>query len=682
MKWRMSYTSYDNKVLDELYKPALRQSKSYKRISGYFSASFLENLSLEIEDSININNLYIQILCSPIMSDNDKESIRLGYDMREKISEFIAIELKKISEESEALPLISNLIARKAVDIKFVVTERTGMFHDKKGIFKDNEGNRLAFTGSNNETNNAMFNNYESLVVLNDWENKKYVDEIENDFDKIWNGEKVDLILLEVTKELNEQIERISKTNTLSSEDIFSTVNIYKKYSSLYEYQLKAVKSWRENDYKGLLEMATGTGKTITALACYQELAKEIKKMVTVIVVPQIELLYQWEEDIINSDSRAIICSGDNPSWPGTLKNRIRRLSTMSHGYINIIVTRDTFISNKFIEIINVSEIERLIISDEVHSFGSETTRKKFEQLEDIFNYRLGISATPFRKNESESKELINFFGGIVFSYSLNEAIKSGFLNNYEYYIKLLYFDKESLEQYRNVYYTNKEKLMKKNIEAMNQIEKITATIANSSTSKIDELVSSFSSRDDEYQSIVYCSPGGYNNNINKFEEKHIDIVAKKLSEIERVKLRKIRSQVNSDERKKILTQFKERKLNVLVAIKCLDQGINLPEVTDAYILSSTDSQTEFIQRRGRILRTYPGKPTSKIYDYVMLPQDYSADTFEPDEADAYFVARELKRMRAYQDGADNFNEIQKKINIIEDAYRDLLEANEYGFNN
>lgn len=678
--FRTSYTSFDNNILEEFYKPALEKSNSYKRITGFFSTSFLENLTNEIKNSINNNGLYIQILCSPQMTDDDIENIKLGYDLRNKMQNLIKDELEGISEESNVLPLISNLIARKSLDIKFVITKKSGMFHDKKGIFRDANDNRIGFSGSSNETNNAVFNNYESIVVLNSWDNERHVREMEYDFNKIWAEEKEDLMIFKVTDILYEKIEEKLAEYKISNTNPFSRINIFRKYSSLFDYQKEAIEYWKDNDYQGLLEMATGTGKTITALACHQELANNLDKLLTVIVVPQIELLYQWEEDIISSGSGAIICSSDNPQWKRTLRNRIRRLGNQKEGYVNAIVTRDTFITDNFLETIGVADVPRMIIADEVHSFGSDTTRRKYDELMEIFPYKLGVSATPFRKNEKESEELIAFFNKIVFSYSLGEAIKSGFLNNYEYHTQFLYFDQESLEQYRGAYYNNKEKILKNDFKALKEIERVTSSIANSSTSKIEGLLTSFSNRKDEFQSIVYCSPGGYNDNVVKYDEKHIDYVSKKLGEVSGVKLRKIRSQVDVTERKEILSQFKRKQLNVLVAIKCLDQGINLPEVTDAYILSSTDSETEFIQRRGRILRTYPGKSTSHIYDFIMLPQDFRTSLFEPDEADAYFVARELRRMKAYMDGSDNYYETQKKIEQIEDAYKEVLEVSDYEF--
>lgn len=672
------YQSFDDDIIDSFYKPALLVAKNYKRITGFFSATFLDNLAKEIQMADELNDLYIQIVCSPEMSEQDKKNIELGYDIRQIIFNNIDETIDRISEDSETLPLISSLIARKKLDVKFVITKnKLGMFHAKTGIVSDLYGDKLAFSGSNNETNNAVFNNYESFVVLTGWENPRHVMEIESSFDKIWNNQVDSLTVIDINYELEEIINKKQTKTKEGKSTPYSAIDIETQYD-LHPYQEEAITKWMENGHKGLLEMATGTGKTVTALACYSRLIKSINKLVAIIVVPQNELLYQWDEDIQKAGGESILCYSGNRDWETLLKSRLRRLSIENEeykGYINVIVTRDTFVSEKFLNLVSASKLAFFIIADEVHSFGSETVRKNFKKIENFFDYRLGISATPFRKVEYETKKLIEFFNGIVFSYTLKEAIDSGYLNDYIYKPKILFFDVESLGEFKHFYFMNKEKILTKDATVISEIERLTSTIANSSTVKVNQLMEDFQMKLPGYQSIVYCSAGGYNDTMAKYEERHIDYVSKALSKIAGVKLRKVRSQVQPLERQEIIKQFKNSSLNVLVAIKCLDQGINLPNVTDAYILSSTDSDTEFIQRRGRILRTYPGKPTSNIYDYVMLPQDYKNSFFVPDEADGFLVARELRRMNAYCSGSKNEEEVREIIEEITFNYQNVLES-------
>lgn len=679
--WKNSYNSLDNNPVEEFYKPAISNAIYYKRISGYFSPKFLENLAKEINVSKENNNLYIQILCSPDMSEQDLSDIQLGYDIREKITKSIRQTINLFKEDSEILPYISKLIADKVLDIRFVITDNLyGMFHDKKGIFADKYDNKISFTGSNNETVSAAYNNYESFVVLPDWTNSGYVSEIEQDFDLIWEGNKKGLSTYQVKNEITTVIqEKIGPTYSVEKKIKYPKLEITDKYN-LYEYQQQAVREWVNNGYQGLLEMATGTGKTVTALACLEKLSERFNKLLTVIVVPQNELLYQWDEDIRNSGSQTLLCFSGNTTWERTLKNRIRAINHSKEGYFNVIVTRDTFTSKRFLDCIKIAKFESLLISDEVHTFGSDSLRSLYDELNKLFSYKLGVSATPFRKSDSETKHLVRFFDKVVFSYTLKEAIQNGYLNEYEYYPKLLFFNSESLRNYRKVYHDNKDLYLKNNPSAVREIERVTSTIINSSTSKVELLINDLQDVDKEFQGIVYCSPGGYNDTIIKYEDSHIEHVSKELGKLDTIQHRIIRSQVNPEERQVILNQYKNKDLNTLLAIKCLDQGVNLKGVTNAYILSSTDSETEFIQRRGRILRIEKGKPVSKIIDYVMLPQDYRRLDVDIDESDIYIVLRELKRMKSYMDGANNEEITINLIKEIEEVYKEYLEELEYEF--
>lgn len=676
VKWKIQYKSLKDNVLSDFYSPAINHAIYYKRITGYFTVNFLNQLADEIKSSVSRNELKIKILCAPNLTEEEIKDISLGYEMRETMEKSIISVIENISDENENLPFITSLIKNNNLDIKFVVTKNgLGMFHDKKGVFCDTNDEKIAFSGSNNETQNAIFYNYESFIVVKSWEQVEYVNEIENDFDDIWDGKNEQLIILAVTENIENALEIKNKEFLKKNKsNKYKKIDISSKYT-FHDYQDEAIEKWVNNSYRGLLEMATGTGKTITALGCYQNLSEKISKLVTIITVPQIELLYQWEKDLQNGGVQSIICASSNSNWKKELNRRMRYLNTLDEGYLNVIVTRESFISKDFQKIMDLNKgIPKLLISDEVHSFGSLTTRKLYDELENIFQYRLGISATPFRRSEVESKELIEFFGGIIFSYSLKEAIKNGFLNNYEYHPVVLFFDSESLEKYRTGIRDIFNNSAFHDAMMTTKIEKVTTTIANSTTSKVDALIDYHNKYSSETQSIIYCSPGGYNDSYIRYDEKHIEYTSKRLGD-NGARLKIIRSEVEPETRKEILLQFKTKEINTLLAIKCLDQGINLPEVSEAYILSSTDSDTEFIQRRGRILRTYKGKPTSKIYDFIMLPQDYRSLSFSPEIEDGYLVNRELRRMEAYSDAADNQSEIEQQIEKIKNAYEEILES-------
>lgn len=674
INWKPSYTTGEDNLIQSFYSPAIELAVSYKRLTGFFSAIFLENLVTEIKSSSKHNNMKISIVCSPEMKSAEIEDIKLGYEIRELIERKIIETIESFNEDKAdtILPIISDLIANKVLDIKFAIPKNSpGMFHAKNGIFTDTQGNKIAFTGSNNETFYAVNYNYESFTVLNNWNNPVHINDLEKKFDEIWEGKNETLICKDVTSLIKKEADKRNRTNIVN--DRLKKLNIKSQYN-LRDYQLTAIDNWKQNGYEGIFEMATGTGKTITALGAIGEVSDAVNKLVTIIVVPQKDLVLQWKEDILLSENHVTLCYGDNPKWPEWLHSRISGLQRKDTGYLHVLVTNDTFISNRFQNIILSFDINYLLVSDEVHSFGADKMRKLYPKLKSLFKFKLGLSATPFRKDEQETNVLQNFFNGVVYNYNLKEAIDNGVLNQYNYSPKIMYYEEELLNQYRKVYYANREQFMKNDLDALNKLDRITTSIANSSTSKIKEVYNSIANREDDYRLIVYCAPGNYNNILKEYDERHIDYVSKILGKIEGVKLRKVRSQVPTDERKEILDQFLSGSLNTLVAIKCLDQGIDLPNVKDAYIMSSFDSETEFIQRRGRILRRYEGKPISNIYDYIMLPQNIESPDFFPDESDAYLVDRELKRMKSYMNGSSNPEMASEFIEKIESAYHTVLE--------
>lgn len=676
IKWKTIYTSTEDNLLEDFYKPAIEFAISYKRLAGYFSATFLEVLSKEIKSSSYHNNNKISIVCSPQLSEEDLQNIKLGYDIKNTFEKNVHEVIQSFSSEKadETLPIISELIALGILNVKFAIPKNDqGMFHAKTGVFTDANQNKIGFSGSNNETYYAVNLNYESFVVLNSWENERYTKDLENKFDDIWDGLNTSLLIKDVTDIIKTEVKK------RIFDDVDSKVNLQKisiksKYN-LRDYQLTAIQKWKNNNFQGIFEMATGTGKTVTALGAIGELSDNLEKLATVIVVPQKDLVLQWQKDIVASGSEVLLCYSDNPKWPDWLISRLNGLKFRDQGFLTLIVTNDTFASTKFQNIVSrYSEINFLLVSDEVHSFGSEQIRKLFPKLNSLFQYRLGLSATPFRRDKSETKKLIHFFNETVYSYSLKEAINNGVLNTYNYHPTIMYYEEELLEQYRYVYYKNRVDFLNNNINAINELDTITTSIANASKAKIQKVFDNISKRDDDFRIIVYCAPGKYNDFLAEHDEKHIEFVAKLLGGIEGLKLRIIRSQVPTYERKEILDYFIAGKLNALVAIKCLDQGIDLPNVNDAYIMSSVDSETEFIQRRGRILRTYQGKPTSNIYDYILLPRNIDDPNFSPDESDAYLVHRELKRMKSYMNGSSNEYSTQLLIDKITNAYYDILE--------
>lgn len=668
------YLSSHDDLINEFYKPVLFNSKIYKRMAGYFSSNLLEILYQELKETKTFKNIKIKIICSPKLSSKDKENITKGYAYKKILEENVLNEIDELSKDDEGLPLITQLILDNIIDIKFVVgKEGEGLFHAKEGIFIDYENNKLAFTGSNNETFAAVKHNFETTTVFHYTKYPQIVDEIDSLFNEIWEDKNPNLYQININKNIRIKFDELSKQIKTqkyekSKREKFSIL----KQINLYPYQIDAINSWKNNQFLGLFEMATGTGKTITALAARETLFNEMNSLLTVIVVPQIDLVSQWAEEIQNFGGSVLKCNSEITDWKEKLKFELDNIRRNVENECIVITTIETFKSDYFFKTVkNYSIDDTLLIVDEVHSFAAKGVVKMYDELEGIYKYRLGVSATPSRKLENETQLLLEFFTDIVYTYTLKDAIENNYLNEYEYYPVILSFSQNELTQYREGF--RDKGIEKNNAIDLKEIENLTSSIANASTAKVYKLINLLEQHGASTPKIVYCSPGFYNDGYSIKGEKHIEYVQRKLGNLG-CKLRVIKSGVDASEREEILKQFRTQDLDTLLAIKCLDQGVNIKSVTHAYILSSTDSLTEFIQRRGRILRIQKDKPISKIYDLVMLPQDIESIEFYPSFEDAYLVDRELRRMEEYNYASNNNIENKMIIDEIRNKYSEVLE--------
>ncbi|HJE20399.1 MAG TPA: phospholipase D-like domain-containing protein [Aliicoccus persicus] len=265
------YISFEDDFLADFLKPNISKAKHYKRISGYFTSSFIDTIYEEIISSNYDNGLKIQIICSPDLPEEDKKKIIEGYDYKRIIENNILQTIDEISLNNLNISKISELIIKDILDIRFIINrDGSGIFHAKIGIFINNNGDEIGFTGSNNETAAAIKNNFEITHVVRD---KQSLEIYHNTFDSLWNNKNSNVYTFKPTEKI---------INTFRE-----TINEPKRRKSildritLHSYQNKALEKWIQNKYKGMLEMATGTGKTITALACHDHLLNKKKNLIT-----------------------------------------------------------------------------------------------------------------------------------------------------------------------------------------------------------------------------------------------------------------------------------------------------------------------------------------------------------------------------------------------------------------
>ncbi len=644
-----------NNITEAFLNPILKHTKVYKRSVGFFSSSVLETMLEGIMGLVN-NDGHIFLIASPELSVEDIVVIEKAYDDRENvitdiITAKLEVELEQLSDTR--LKMLYELIVKGYLDIKIAVTDDVGIYHDKLGILKDGNSNTVVFYGSSNETYNGYKQNYEKIRIAKSWESgfEKIVAEEEEEFDVLWNNQNefVKVYLFnEVTKKQILHVIEHKKTKT----------NADKNAIILRDYQEQAISAWVNNGYMGFYVMATGTGKTWTAIYSAKELLKKSPCMV-VICAPYKHLVKQWAEDLekVFTESKIIMVSSENPGWSKQISDEIISKRYNRDKQIVIISTIASFRMPRFYEVIRKSDEEKLLIVDEAHRFTDRP-----EDLKKLFKYMLGLSATPFSgKTATKGVELMNYFGGQVFSLPIEEALERKFLVPYNYCPIFVYatedeenrfnnYTRQILSCFKNGVCVNTDLLVK---TLRNRLRVI--SMAEEKHTKIDDILNHVKEKD---HFVVYCGDGHLFDDSTGEELRHIQSIKRKLSEHE-YKSSQFTAQENMNDRMELVDAFNKGEISALAAIRCLDEGINIPSIKSALILSSNDDYREFVQRRGRILRTYKGKESANIYDVIVLPS-YEMQSW---------AVIELRRYKEFARLALNWSELQDEFQQLMDDY-------------
>ena len=612
---KRSYISMGNDNIAKAFlNPALACTKTYKRSVGFFSSSVLVPILNGIV-SLARNNGSVQLIASPNLSADDVDAIGKGYELREKVisNAFTKDFLRELeSLDDSKLELLANLIARGILDIKIAVTDTAGIYHDKLGVLEDFDGNKIAFYGSANSTISGYQNNYEKIRIARSWDDGEHgsvIDE-EMEFDALWSGTHDFVKVYSYTESAKENI---LKVMTERAE------NAGKAPIKLRDYQEQAIEAWVNNGYHGFYVMATGTGKTWTAIFSAKELLEDHAGMV-VICAPYKHLVKQWCEDVEKAfpDAIIILVSSENAKWESQMTEAIINKRYNPGTQIIIISTIASFNMKRFQTTLSKSAEDKLLIVDEAHRFTERS-----EKLKEQFVYMLGLSATPFSgTSAAKGRELMNFFGGQVFSLPIESALDRGYL--VPYYYHPIYVNSTEEDEERFNFFSRKIAACFRNgvcIDADQLVKALrgrlrTISMAEEKQEKIVSIIDAINEKD---HFVVYCGDGKLFDYNTGEELRHIQSIKRVLSGAG-YKASQFTASENMDERMQLVDAFNKGEISALAAIRCLDEGINIPSIKSALILSSNDDYREFVQRRGRILRQYKGKEFAHIYDVVVLP--------------------------------------------------------------
>lgn len=660
-----------NQLLKEFYIPFLNETLEYRRIAGYFSSSSLIVASKGIEGLLR-NNGKMKLLISPELTEQDFEIIKLNNSLNENLKMFENFDINEFPA-NDNLEALSWMLKNGRLEIKIVVDKNSGssIFHQKIGIGFDKDGNQLSFSGSINESANAWLNNIEEFKTFKSWEYEQleYLMTDLKKFNAYWNNEKQDIASV---YDIPESIK--NKIISVSPRDV-NDLMIMKKYQkqnnenknnslSLFEHQVKAVEMWKNNEYRLLMEMATGTGKTRTAIGCFMQLKNKIEKLVVIVATPQNTLSRQWKNDIENelgiSFERSIIADGSNYKWKTDLEKVLLDISSGIYNDAILYTTHASASSQDFIKIINNygNLVNLLFICDEVHGIGSE---KQKDALLDIYKYRIGLSATPERMFDEEGTSLIReFFGGKSFEFTIKDALNTinpitgqPFLNRFYYYPCFVYLNEKEIEKYRS--YSKKIAAVanqeKPDYDLLNNLNILRADILKNAENKMDmveSIIDNINRKERIKDTIIFTTDKKIHDVLTMLGKK--GIMRSKITEEESAS--KIVGIRGNTEREEVIDQFRDGTIQVLIGLKCLDEGIDIKNARIAILMASTTNPREFVQRIGRVIRVAKNKPFSEIYDLIVT-------TPAEDSFNNKILEKEAKRTKLIACNAENYNEVK-----------------------
>lgn len=699
------YKTYKNNVVKEFYTPILKEAVLYQRAVGFFTSGALIDLTKGLRGLIR-NHGKIQFIVSPRLSEDDIVAINKGYDRRKIIGQALMRDFKEPENyyEEERLNFLAYLIEEGFLDIKVAFTppeKASGIYHEKVGIVTDEYGNKIVFTGSLNETINAFHVNSESIVVFKSWEESKvYVEDIQKDFEQLWNKKDDDIEILDFPKVLREKFDIMRKpeldsffTNEFYSEDSddLTVSNIPERGiphtpSGFFfrDYQKDAIETWENNDYCGIFDMATGTGKTYTGLGAVVHLYEKKKRLAIIIVCPYQHLVEQWVEDIelFNMAPTIGYSASKQKDWKKRLENDVLDFSLGVIDTFCFITTNATYSSKFVCEQMKHLGADTLLLVDEAHNFGSLRLRTK---LYPNIQYRLALSATLDRHGDNEGTVILkDYFGEKCIEYDLKRAIDEKKLTPYYYYPILVYLDEDEYDRYKELSYLAlkecyKDKLGKliiteKGKRLLLKRAKVVAG-ARGKLAKLRELMKDYK---EDTHILVYCGSAktqDFSSDMSDPDEegeRQIVAVSKMLGNELGMKVTHFTSNETAEEREIIKQRFASASpYQAIIAIKCLDEGVNIPSIKTAFILASTTNPKEYIQRRGRVLRLAKNKPYAVIYDFVTLAEPMeNVNSYNPDfNYEKALAKRELQRIIEFGKISKNARDSDALINDIKAAF-------------
>lgn len=688
------YRSDSRLVVQEFYIPLLTRATSYRRAVGYFTGRSMALLAEGI-DCIATKGGRIEIVASPHLETDDVEEIQRGYDRRKVIERAL---LREISLEIDdhlldGLSVVGSLIARGQLDIKLAFiddSQSIGIYHEKFGVVRDDNGDIVAFTGSSNETIGGLVNNFESIEVYRGWlpgDGARAL-RLEADFNLLWENRTPKLSVTSFPDVAVERMVEVARTRGVTSLGQRTPVVVEPDNSRASlavpsgleprPYQLDAMTAWLKQGGRGILKMATGTGKTKTALFAATQIAKversKERPLVLLVVAPLQALVDQWIDDVQDFGARPIAIYENSNTWLPKVEAQLAAARLGQRSIVTLVATNASFAGKRFQAIIRRLTVPLMIIADEVHNFGASSLRSLLPDAA----YRLGLSATPERWLDNDgTNNLIDYFGPVVFELDIEDAItKLDALCPYYYrprIVELTSFENERYSELTakiGIAIAAGESVDRTDSDSrLGKLLRDRAAVLGHASNKVRALREDVRSHRHDWFQLIYCAEGRPPVEPDEGNSpRQIDDVMRLLGNDLNIHAHPYTSETPRKIRRELLERFRTGSdLRALVAMRCLDEGVDIPDARIGYLLASSSNPRQFIQRRGRLLRKAPGKEHAEIIDYIAVPPSGASVNFS---VERNLLIRELRRVNEFAKISKNYSDTLNALRPLKLKYQ------------
>ena len=717
---KYKYSSDSEHIPLEFYNDTFPIAKKIDLFLGYFSSNAIKVLSKSFAEFV-VNGGEMRIITNHVYSLKDKENL-IDYNALKNEDKIIDIfnDLEKLEFElsdygQHFFDCLKYLQKHKRLIIQPVKFNNVDLAHCKRMILYDGH-DYISTDGSINFTLSALTKNSESFEVNAPWKGDIFKERVDSEiaiFEKVLSGkhpdykhissEKIEVVinnfgndkdkqdLLEdslkidnssfgdkVKRILNQKKERfirkIEESKIINDKPHFPIFD--RKVSSPRQYQVDAYNAWVKNDCSGVFAMATGTGKTITSLNCLLNIYEKTATYRAIVLVPSIALLNQWEEEVKSFNFKNILKVGGGNNWEKELATYVSNFTWGIKDDLIIISTYGSFVTSKFLKYFNKIDKEFLLIADEAHNLGANNIKSKLPNIKSV--KKIGLSATPKRIYDFEGTEALNkFFNDsppYTYSFDMQKALNKGFLTEYKYFPKIVELNENEFEEYIEI----SKKLLKffdfeKGQFKKDPIVEILLLKRKNIIHKAINKISCFKSilreleRENKLSYIFAYIPEGYSLDDNDEPERIMDKFIK--AGVNVCPELKINSYTSDESNlKDLLRGFSEGRIDLLYAMKMLDEGVDVPRAEVGIFCSSTGNPRQFIQRRGRLLRKHPKKSFATIYDMIVIPR-LSSDSSEFFNMEKNMVTNEVRRVAYFASLSMNYYDSARKLENVLNKY-------------